>query len=98
MQLPKMEDVVARLEKEKETPLHERKIDLDALMYAALVHSINKRDQRLIRPKALRKGHLIFGRNPYKKRHTIARVKRAQYRNARAGRRVYVRSHQGGHF
>ena len=97
MQLPKMEDVVARLE--GEVPVEKNfTIDLHALFHAALMNSLRRRQDRLAYAKRLRRAHLLYGRNPYKKRHTIARVKRAQYGNAKKGRKVYKRSFHGGHF
>lgn len=97
--LPTAEDVLARLRGEEPTPQPiQHKIDLHALFYAALMRSLTKRQERLVRPKPLRGGHLRLGINPFRGRHVIARVKRAQWRNAQKGRRVYKRANHGGHF
>lgn len=97
IELPDMDDVKRKL-KGEETPLAQRKIDLHALMYAALIHSLNKRNARLIRPKNLRYGHRLIGVNPFKRHYVIGRVKRAQLKNLKKSRRVYKRAEHGGHF
>lgn len=101
MDLPNAEDVLARLKGEKPIeadPQQKLTIDFHALMHAALMKALNARQARLAQPRRLRYGHLAIGINPYKGRHVIGRVKRAQYKNASKGKRVYVRSHHGGHF
>jgi len=73
-------------------------VDLQALFYAALINSLHNRNRRLGPHKHLRRGHLLIGAIPGKGNHIVGRVKRAQYRNAKNGRRVYRRREHGGHF
>lgn len=85
-------------ENESEPKTEQPRIDLRALFYAKLIDSLTKRNYRLGPRKRLRLGHLLMGAVPGKGNHIIGRVKRAQYRNAKKGRRVYRRRDHGGHF